>query len=59
MRERHTGFEWESLDERKCLEDPYVEWIIVLKWTESYDVWGWTRFIWLKIGVSGRVSSPW
>jgi len=32
-REGHIGFDWESLDERKCLEDPYVEWIIVLKWT--------------------------
>jgi len=36
---------------RDHLEDPGVEWRIILRWTfGKWDVGGWTGSIWLRIG---------
>jgi len=34
------------------LEDPGVEWRIILKWIfRNWDMRAWTGFIWLRIGT--------
>jgi len=50
----HTGFWWRHLRERDHLEDPGVDWRIILgiiftKW----DGEAWTEISWLSIGTGG------
>jgi hypothetical protein len=49
LRGIHTGFWWESRDERHRWEDnTLLEWIL-----EKQDGVVWTELIWLRIGTSG------
>jgi hypothetical protein len=53
--EAYTGFWWGNLRERGHLEDPGLDWWIILKWIfRKWDVGVWTRSICLRIGTGGR-----
>jgi len=48
----YTGLWWGNLREGGHLEDPGVEWRIILKWIfRNWDMRAWTGFIWLRIGT--------
>jgi len=43
-----------KLERKKPLEDPGVDGNIILRWIiKKWDVWAWTRSIWLRIGTGG------
>jgi hypothetical protein len=45
----YTGFWWGNLRERDHLEDPGVDWRIILRWIfRKWNVGVWTRLNWLK-----------
>jgi hypothetical protein len=50
----YTGFWWGNLSERHHLEDPGVDWRIILSWIfRKWDMGAWTGAIWLRIGTIG------
>ena len=51
----YTGFWWGNLREGNHLEDPGVNWRIILRWIfRKWDVGVWTGLSWLRIGTGGR-----
>jgi len=53
--EMPTGFWWGNLRERVHLEDPGVDWRIILRWIfRKWDVGVWNGSIWLRIGTGGE-----
>jgi len=52
--EAYAGFRWKHLRERDHLEDPGVDWRIILRWIfRKWDVEAWARSSWLRIGTDG------
>jgi len=52
--EVNTGFLWRNLREREHLEDPDLDWWIILRWIfRNWDVGAWTVSSWLRIGTDG------
>jgi hypothetical protein len=52
--EMYAEFWWGNLTERQHLEDPGVNWRIVLSWIfRKLDVGVWTGSSWLRIGTVG------
>ena len=52
--EAYTGFWWGNLKEIDCLEDPGVDWRIILWWIfRKWDVGVWAGSSWLRIGTGG------
>jgi hypothetical protein len=52
--EMYAGFWWGKLRERDHLEDPDVDWRIILSWIcRKCDVGTWTGSSWLRIGTGG------
>jgi hypothetical protein len=50
-----TGFWWGNLKNGYHLRDTGVDGRIVLRWIfRKWDVGGWTRSNWLRIGTGGR-----
>ena len=50
----NTGFLWRNLREREHLEDPDLDWWIILRWIfRNWDVGAWTVSSWLRIGTDG------
>ena len=50
----YTGFWWGKLMERDHLEDPGVDWRIILRWIfRNFDVGVQTGSIWFRIGIGG------
>jgi hypothetical protein len=48
------AFWWEYLRERGHLEDPDVDWSIILRWIlRKWVVKAWNGSIWLRIGTGG------
>jgi len=49
----HTGFWWGHLREGHHLEDPDLDWRIILRWI--FRKWNgggaWTGLIWLRVGA--------
>jgi hypothetical protein len=50
-REVHTGFRWGNLRERGHLEDPGIDWRIILKWISGSGMWVYG----LRIGTGGEL----
>ena len=53
-REIHTGFWWGNLGEKNWLEDPGLNWRIILKLI--FEKWfgrEWTGLIWIRIKTGG------
>jgi hypothetical protein len=49
-----TGFWWRNLRERDHLEDPDVDYRIILRWIfRKWDVGMWTELGWFRIGTGG------
>ena len=51
----HTGFDGKTLKERVHLEDPIIDWTIILKWILQKDDGAWTEFIWLGIRTNSKL----
>jgi hypothetical protein len=52
--EVYAGFWWGNLRERDHLEDPGVDWRIILSWIfRNWNVGVWTGSSWLRIGTGG------
>ena len=50
-----TGFWWGNLREGDLLEDPRIDWRIILRWIfGKWEVGVWTGSSWLRIGTGGR-----
>jgi len=50
----YTGFGWGNLRKRDHLEDPRVDWRIILIWIfKKWDGVAWTGLIWLRIETGG------
>jgi hypothetical protein len=48
---------WESLKERDHLKEQGIDGRVELEWILRRVAWGvWSRFIWLRIGTSGRLK---
>ena len=61
--DRHVAHMWErrsvytilvgNMREKYHLEDVGTDGKIIMKWNFEEMEWGWSRFIWLRIGKSG------
>jgi len=51
--EAYTRFRWGNLVERDHLEDPGVDWRIILRWNSKWNLGVWTGSSWLRIGKGG------
>jgi len=57
VREVYTGFWWGNLKESDHLEDPGLDWRIILRWSfRNCYVGAWTGSMWLRIGTGGGLS---
>jgi hypothetical protein len=51
----YIGFWWGYLRERDHLENPGVDWRIILRWIFiKWNRGAWTGFIWLRIETDGE-----
>jgi hypothetical protein len=58
--EVRTGFWWRNVMERDNLDDPVIDWNIILKRTfKTWDNGIWTRWFWLRIGTGSRLLWMW
>jgi len=52
--EAYTEFSWGNLRDTDHLEDPDIDWRIILIWISSkWDMGAWTALIWLRLGKGG------
>jgi len=58
--EAYTGFWWGNLRGRDHLEDAGIDGRIILRWIlRQWDVGGWTRLSWFRIGTGGGHLLMW